>query len=155
MSRDRRCVVKCRSATLMQMDEVQKLQAAMRCMYSQEHVDKLEREVQKANLLLIKVQSKWQQAQLASGGGVSGAVASGEGRGLGPSTTPRPDWDEFHEKFSMLQVLQLPRKWRACSARACAVCSRAAAALTTFPADTPKRALVAAGDMQRAARVLT
>jgi hypothetical protein len=27
--------------------------------------------------------------------------------------------------------------------------------LTTFPADTPKRALVAAGAMQRAARVLT
>jgi hypothetical protein len=112
----------------MQMDEVQQLQATIRSMYSQEHVDKLEREVQKANLLLIKVQSKWQQAQLASGGGVSGAVASGEGRGLGPSTTPRPDWDEFHEKFSMLQVLQLPRRWRACSARACAVCSRAAAA---------------------------
>ena len=123
MSRDRRCVVKCRSATLMQMDEVQKLQAAMRCMYSQEHVDKLEREVQKSNLLLIKVQSKWQQAQLTSGGGGGGAEAGGEGRGAGASATPPADWDEFHDKFSMLQVLQLPRRWRACSARACAVCS--------------------------------
>jgi hypothetical protein len=92
---------------LLQMDEVLKLQAAMQLMYSQEHVAKLEREIQKANLLLIKVQSKWQQAQLTSGGssGFSGAVSSGEVRGQGQSTTPRPDWDEFHEKFSMLQVV--------------------------------------------------
>ena len=71
-------------------------------MYTQEHVDKLEREIQKANLLLIKVQSKWQQAQMSAAGT---AAASGGGTG-GASSTPRPDWEEARAKLS---GLQLPR----------------------------------------------
>ncbi len=76
------------------------MKAAMKLMYSQEHVDKLEREAQKANLLLIKVQSKWQQAQLSAGRAPDGAQE-------GTAKTPRPDWDEVRQKLPALQVTQL------------------------------------------------
>ncbi len=89
-----------------QIDETHRLQAAMGAMYTQEHVDKLEREIQKANLLLIKVQSKWQQAQILSSGGGAAAGAAADGGG----STPRPDWEEARERLPGLQV---PRARRA------------------------------------------
>ncbi len=89
------------SVTREQIDETQRLQVAMGAMYTQEHVDKLEREIQKANLLLIKVQSKWQQAQMS---GSAGAAAAGETVDGGGST-PRPDWEEARERLPGLQVL--------------------------------------------------
>jgi hypothetical protein len=82
------------------MEELQRVKAAMKLMYSQEHVDKLEREAQKANLLLIKVQSKWQQAQLSAGRAADGTES-------GACKTPRPDWDEVQQKLPALQVTKL------------------------------------------------
>jgi hypothetical protein len=87
--------------TCAQMEEVQRLRVAMQGMYTQEHVDRLEREVQKANLLLIKVQSKWQQAQLAAGVTQRGGEAEGWGK------TPRPDWQEVQEQLPQLQVTRV------------------------------------------------
>ncbi len=78
------------------MAELQRAQETMRSMYTQEHVDKLEREIQKGNILLLKVQSKWQQAQL-SAGSAGGGAAGGE-------STPRPDWGEVQEKLQQVQV---------------------------------------------------
>ncbi len=77
------------------MAELQRTLEAMRRMYTQEHVDKLEREIQKGNLLLLKVQSRWQQAQLSAGS--AGGAAGGE-------NTPRPDWSEVQEKLQQVQV---------------------------------------------------
>ena len=85
-------------------------------MYTQEHVDKLEREIQKGNLLLIKVQHKWQQAQMSAGNSGSGGLsllfaassssssaAGGGGGGMGGGT-PRPDWEEAQSRLPQLQV---------------------------------------------------
>jgi hypothetical protein len=83
-----------------QIDQTHQLQRDISAMYTQEHIDKLEREIQKANLLLIKVQSKWQQAQMAAAGGSAAAAGAADGGG----STPRPDWEEAREKLPGLQV---------------------------------------------------
>jgi hypothetical protein len=86
-----------------QVKELQQQQAEMQKMYTQDHVDKLEREIHKLNLLLIKVQSKWQQAQLSSDPRTADSSTNDGG-----DRTPRPDWEEARQKLPSLRVPTAP-----------------------------------------------
>ena len=133
-------------------------------MYTQEHVDKLEREIQKGNLLLIKVQAKWQQAQMAAGGGgyssqffssssspppssstAGGVGGGGGGGGVGGGggmggATPRPDWEEAQGRLPQLQV-------RAAQGLPVLCAPAAAVQLNRPPADAAQPAHFTSGDM--------